>query len=268
MDMPGRYLAGEGRLTYVRVLHQARGMLRHHFRRVAAVALILFVPPPLLAVALFGMRDSLAADPGLAWGLGYVAGLLVITFARLLGPVVYAGYLDEAVGKEYFEGHHVPFRVVLRTLPWARLVVADVVLVAGTTIGLALFVLPGVVWLTLFCLVGPVIVQERHGVRDGFERTLALSRRAWPMILLLVVALLAGEHAFHEWVHEATHHHDLWLQVGISWLIFSVVGGFVGLVEVALATELMARTPLPEPSVDPAAGPLPAGPITRIGAPR
>lgn len=236
-------VAGEGRLTYGRVLRQAWGMLRGHYRRVGGVALILFVPPPVLAAALGGFRGSLEADVGLVRGLGYIIGLLLVTLVHLAGPVVFAGYLDEAVGHEYFRGHRVRFRTVLRTLPWGRLVVADLILIAGATIGLTLFVVPGLAWLTLFTLVGPVIVQEHHGLTDGFARTLQLSRTAWPKILLLVVLLLAVEQGVHEWVHHSLHHHGFWVEVGASWLVSALVGGFVGLVEVALATELMARHP-------------------------
>jgi len=218
-------------------------MLRGHYRRVALVAAILFVPPPLLGAALRGMRDALEADPGLARGLGYVLGLLVVVLIHLAGPVVYAGYLDEAVGHEYFKGHRIHFGTVLRTLPWGRLVVADLILVVGATIGLALFIVPSLAWLTLFSLVGPVIVQERHGLVDGFARTLQLARAAWLRILLLVVSLLAVEQAVHEGIHQALHHHDFWIELAASWLVSALVGGFVGLVEVALATELMARHP-------------------------
>jgi Mn2+/Fe2+ NRAMP family transporter len=162
----------------------------------------------------------------------------------LFGPVVYAGYLDEAVGHEYFRGHRVRLRTILQTLPWGRLVVADLILVVGTAIGLALFVVPGLIWLTLLTLVGPVLVQERHGLSDGFRRTFGLARDAWPMILVLVVALLAVENVVHELVHRQFHHSSIWLQVGTSWLVSAFIGGLVGLVEVALATELMARSPL------------------------
>mgnify|MGYP001814067851 FL=1 len=246
MNARATYVAGEGPLTYRRVLHEAWGMLRRHYLRVGLAALVLFVPPPFLAAALRGFREALEADPGLVRGLGYLIGLLTVTLVRLAGPVLYAGYLDEAVGHEYFRGHQVHVRTVLRTLPWGRLIVADVVLIVGATIGLVLFVVPGLVWLTLFALVGPVIVQERHGLIDGFGRTLRLSRDAWPMILLLVVVLLLAELAIHEWVHHALHHHDFWIEVTASWLVSVFIGGFVGLVEVALATELMARNPRAE----------------------
>ncbi len=218
-------------------------MLRVHYLRVALVALVIFVPPPVLSVMLGGFRESLETDPGLVRGLGFVVGLLLATLVRLAGPVVYAGYLDEAVGHEYFKGHRIRFSTVLRTLPWGRLIVADLILIAGATIGLALFVVPGLVWMTLFALVGPVIVQERHGIADGFRRTYELSRKAWLHIFGLVVVLVVVEHAIHEWVHHTLHHSGFWVEVGASWLVSAAVGGFVGLVEVALATELMARNP-------------------------
>ncbi len=218
-------------------------MLRQHYLRVALVAFIVFVPPPLLSVLLGGFRESLEADPGLVRGLGFIIGLLLATLVRLAGPVVYAGYLDEAVGHEYFKGHRTHFRTVLKSLPWGRLVMADLILIVGAIIGLALFVIPGLIWMTLFALVGPVIVQERHGLVDGFGRTYQLSRTAWPHIFALVVVLIIAEHTVHEWVHHALHHSGFWVEVSASWLVSVAVGGFVGLVEVALATELMARNP-------------------------
>lgn len=218
-------------------------MFRSHYRRVALVALIIFIPPQVLALALGAIRQSLESDPGLLRGLGYVVGLLIVTLVRLLGPVVYAGYLDEAVGQEYFRGRRRRFPDVLRMLPWGRLLAADLIVVLGATIGLALFVVPGLVWLTAVALVGPVIVQEGHGLSDGFRRTLQLSRDGWRMILLLVVTLLVVEALVHEGVHAAFHHSSIWLQLAASWAISAVVGGIVGLVEVALATELMARSP-------------------------
>ena len=225
-------------------------MLRTHYLRVSLVALVIFVPPPILSAALGGIRESLEADPGLVRGLGFVLGLLAATLARLAGPVVYAGYLDEAVGHEYFKGHRIHFNTVLRTLPWGRLVVADLILILGATVGLALFVVPGLIWMTLFTLIGPVLVQERHGLIDGFARTYQLGRAAWQQILLLVVVLIIAELAIHEWVHQALHHSGFWVEVGASWLVSAIAGGFVGLVEVALATELMARHPRSEPVVD------------------
>lgn len=244
MNARSKYVAGEGPLSYRRVLREAAAMFRRHYLRVALVAMIIFVPPPLLASALRGLRDSLEADAGLIRGLGFAIGLLLTTLIRLLGPVVYAGYLDEAVGHEYFKGHRVRLTTVIRTLPWIRLLMADLILIIGAAVGLAVFVVPGIIWMTAFALVGPVIVQERHGLLDGFARTLRLSRGAWRMILVLVVGFIAVEVVIHELVHQTLHHSDFWLQVASTWLVAAVIGGIVGLIEVALATELMARDPL------------------------
>lgn len=219
-------------------------MFRRHYWRVGLVALVLFVPPPLLIAALEGWREAIEADPGLIRGLGFIIAALVSAMIGLFGPVVYAGYLDEAVGNEYFHGGRTRFREVLRSLPWIRLIVADFILVLGTAIGLSLFIVPGLIWMTLFALIGPVLVQERLGVVDGFRRTYRLSRGAWKMIAVLVVALLAVENVVHEIVHELFHEHSIWAQVASSWVVAAVVGGIVGLVEVALASELIVRTPI------------------------
>ncbi len=237
------FRAGEGELTYGRVLRQAAGMLRGGFGRVAVVALILFVPPPLLIALLEGLRDSLEVDPGIIRGLGFVLGLLMVTLIRLFGPVVYAGYLDEAVGREHFTGERVRLKGVMRSLPWIRLIVADVILVVGVTVGLAFFILPGIVLAILFGLVGPVIVQENLPVVGAFRRTYQLSRSAWKMIFILIVLLIAGEHVVEEIAHEAIHESSLVTQIAVEWIIAAGVGGAVGLIEVALATELMARSP-------------------------
>lgn len=243
MDRQPQMTAGEGALSYGRVLHAAQGMFRAHWARVAVVAMVLFVPPPVLAAALGGWRTSLEADPSLIGGLGWVAGLLLAIAIRLFGPVVYAGYLDEAVGREYFGGQRMRLPQVLRSLPWLRLLVADGMLVVATTIGLVLLVIPGIIVATLFGLVGPVIVQERHGLIDAFRRTYEISRRGWRMILVLVVGLVALEQVIHEVAHHLWHDEVLLLQITGSWALAVVVGGFVGLVEVVLATELMARHP-------------------------
>ena len=66
----------------------------------------------------------------------------------MVGVVVYAGILDKVVGA-HLHGHPRP-QVArdLGVLPLGRLVVADVVLAVATLVGLALFVVPGVVVFT------------------------------------------------------------------------------------------------------------------------
>ena len=55
--------------------------------------------------------------------------------------------------------------------------------------------------------------------------------------------LIGAEHAVEEVMHEFFHESALGVQVAAEWVIAALVGGFVGLVEVALASELIARSP-------------------------
>jgi hypothetical protein len=238
---------GASQLTPHRVLRHAAAMLRHGFWRVAGVAVLFFVPPALLAelVEEFAERIEPGSDPIMFAIL--IVGILAVIVLKLLGPVAYAGYLDEAVGHGYFHGSKRSFGDVIRSLPLGRLLVADVMLVVAVTFGLALLVVPGIIIATLFGLVGPVIVQERRGVIDAFKRTYRLSRPAWRLIVLLVVIPIGLENAFEELVLERAHEIHPALEIAAEWLLAVTVGATVGLIEVAIATELMARRPEPPP---------------------
>jgi hypothetical protein len=236
--------AGEGRLTYALIVRDAIGMLRTHFGRVAAAALLLFVGPAVLVGVVGSVTDRV--PPGEASPLILVAAAIIAVLLRLVGEVGFAGYLDEAVGRAYFRGQDRATGDVLRSLPWVRLVVADVAVVVGTSLGLALLVVPGVAFYVLFGLVGPVIVQERRAVVDAFRRTFAFSRTAILPIIVLVAVPTALEIAIEEVAHRAIKEQGLVLTVLVEWGLATVLRGAVGLMMVALAVELMARNPEPE----------------------
>jgi len=232
--------AGEGPLTYGLIVRDAVGMLRTHFGRVAAAALLLFVGPAMLAAAVGTVsgRPAGVDHPAIILGLAIVAIVL-----RLIGEVGFTGYLDEAVGSAYFRGHDRPMREVLRRLPWARLVVADVAVVIGTAVGLAVLVIPGIAFYVLFALVGPVIVQERRGVADAFRRTYRFSRSSITPILVLVALPTAFEVGIHEIIDDAIHGQGFVVSALVLWAVATIIRGAVGLLMVALAVELMARNP-------------------------
>ena len=89
------------------------------------------------------------------------------TSGLLIGWVLYAG-LRLAGRADHFGRAELPVRKVLRELPYGRLIVADVVVTALVVVGIVLFVIPGLVVLTLFGIVGPII-DERPGVLRGFS---------------------------------------------------------------------------------------------------
>jgi hypothetical protein len=234
---------GAGPLEAGLVLRHTGGMIRGHWRRIAAAAFVFFVPTATLHLAAEAVHDEYASSSG--WGR-YVlltGFLLAVTFIRFLGEVVFAGFLDMAVGDSWFRHEDRTLREVLRDLPWVPLIIVDIVVVTAAVAGLALFVIPGVVVYTFWGLAGPVVVQERHRWRAGLRRTYQISRPHWVLVLMLVVIPLGFEHglahAVREWV-------DQWGALAIvagEWFIAATMLGVIGVIDVALANELMARTP-------------------------
>ncbi|MFA5882452.1 MAG: hypothetical protein WDA60_01230 [Acidimicrobiia bacterium] len=234
---------GTGPLRPRLVLRHARGMLRARTGRIAGAAFVFFVPPAALFFGAEFVRDARADADGTNRWILLAAVIAVASLFRLLGEVFFAGFLDLAIGDDYFRGERRNLREVLQDLPWRPLVVVDVVVNVGAAIGLALFVVPGLVVYVLLGLVGPVVVQERRGAWDAMRRTARISRPHWFLVLALVVIPLGVEHALAELVRELVHDDGLLIVISAEWLIAVTMLALVGVVEVALATELMARSP-------------------------
>jgi hypothetical protein len=110
-------------------------------------------------------------------------------------------------------------------------------------VGAALFVLPGIVALALFGIVGPVINVEGHGVLPAFRRSAQLVRPKIALGLGLVALPLFLEHAI---VHalEGLAWERSPIAASLALATFGVVvASVVGLVVVTLAHELMSRAP-------------------------
>ncbi len=244
---------GEGPLTVRAVLEDALGMLRQNFVRICGVALLFFALPAVLTelVDLFleGQPDHGPVQLALVLVTLFVAVLL-----RTLGPIAYSGFLDEGVAQEYLTGHHKTVREALSLLPWRRLFVADIIVSLAVSVGLSLFVIPGLVIYGLLGLIGPILVRERSGLRASFRRTATLSRTVPALVIALVVIPFSVEQLLHAVVlEEILHDAASTIQIFVEWLFAVFLGGTLGLIEVALAAELMARNPRPDAQPD---GPL------------
>lgn len=190
--------------------------------------------------ALAGVVGDRLSDVGLTVAVALLTGPLSFTTA---GLVLYAGMLDRIVG-HHLHGHERPtVRGALRTLPWGRLLAADVALVAATTIGAALFILPGLIVFTLFCLVGPLVNIEDIGVVMAFRRSAALVRRTpWPTFLLATIPTYVEITLVHGFQFSAADKPYLTAFV-VSAVIGATVGAAVGLFEVTLCYELLRAEP-------------------------
>ena len=211
---------------------------REQFWRVAGTAFVVFGAVALIdAIATVLVIDHISNPVGDA-----IASAAAAVFT-MAGVVVYAGILDKVVGA-HLHGHpNLSLREIWNALPLVRLGAADVVLAAATLAGLALFVIPGLIILTLWSLVGPVITIEDRSVTAALKRSTQLVRPCFWLTLCLVTLPLQIEqtvlHAIH---YTELFEHPFGPAFLLNGLLGMVIGSAVGLVEVVLAYELIART--------------------------
>ena len=162
----------------------------------------------------------------------------------MVGVVVYAGILDKVVGA-HLHGHP---DLSVREI-WQRAPVGPArggrraCWRSRRSSGLALFVVPGVILFTLWSLVGPVITIEDRSVGSAFRRSWQLVRPCFWLTLCLVTVPLQVEQAVLHAIHYTEiFEHPLVPAFLLNGLLGMVIGSVVGLVEVVLAYDLIART--------------------------
>jgi hypothetical protein len=220
------------------VIGAALRTYRERFWPVAGTAFVVFGTVALIdAIATILVVDHVSSP---------IADAITSTAAAVFamaGVVVYAGILDKVVGA-HLHGHpNVSVREIWSVLPLGRLGAADVLLALATLAGLALFVIPGVVIFTLWSLVGPVITIEDRSVASAFGRSWQLVRPCFWLTLCLVTLPLQVEAAVLHAIHYTEiFDHPVVPAFFLNGLLGMVIGSVVGLVEVVLAYELIART--------------------------
>jgi len=206
---------------------------RYRFGRIVATAAVVFgtVAVADVLVDRFSRGDHAGLMAVVVVGAGAVVNAIGTTF--------YPGLLDRIVG-EYELGHPPePVGRVLRTLPYGRLIVADVLVVLVSALGLVLLVIPGVVAYTLFAITGPVINIEGRGPIAGMRRSAQLVRHHFWFVLCLVVIPLELEHAVVEAAEHTFAGHGYVVVFALNAGAGMLVGSFVGLVVVNVAFALL-----------------------------
>ncbi|HSZ37539.1 MAG TPA: hypothetical protein VK773_10650 [Acidimicrobiales bacterium] len=159
--------------------------------------------------------------------------------ASTLGLTFYSGMLERMVGGVERNERLQPIGEVLRTLPWVRLFLADVVLLVVGGVAALFVVLPGLVIDTVFALVGPLINLLGSTVRQAFRRSVLL---VWPHFVLVfcfVAIPLAVEHEVLVLVHELVPHEAVGLVFLSTFVVGTTFGIGLGLTEVSLAERLV-----------------------------
>ncbi len=232
---------GLPRLNLRLVVRKAATTYRERFWRVALPAICVLVPASAIESLVDGVRsDHEGGTEGVLETLLTVASATG-GIATTLALVFYAGLLDRLVGAHLY-GHEDPnIRTVLRSLPYRKLIVADLLLVFLTLVGLILLVVPGLLVFTLFCIVGPVINIEGYGVFRGFREAARLVRPRFGLAFLAVTVPVLIEIAIEEGIHATVWEHEFLSSLVLNSALAVVVLATVGLFEVVFAHELIAR---------------------------
>jgi hypothetical protein len=234
-----------GRHIARHVISAALRTYREQFPRVASTAFIVFGA----VAAVDALSVVLVVDHHVTRPIGAAVVSVMGGGFAMVGVVIYAGILDKVVGT-HLHGHpDLTVRQIWKVLPLGRLVVADIVLAAATVIGLAIFVVPGVFIFTMWSLVGPVITIEDRSVRSAFARSWELVRgHFWLTLVLVTVPLQIEQAVLHAVEYAQLFDHPLVPAFLLNGLLGMVIGSVVGLVEVVLAYELIARSQVGEKS--------------------
>jgi hypothetical protein len=187
------------------------------------------------------LEVDVALEDGWGFSLGKLALALILVAFGAAGTVFYPGLLDRIVGVERGHNERQSLTTVLRTLPYGRLILAEIILFTVTSIGLALFFVPGIIAFTFFGLVGPCITIENRSAIGAFRRSARLVRPHFWLVLLLVTVPIGVEHVVEDLVHHLVEHEAFLVRFASHALIGIVIGSIVGLIEVHLAFRLSGR---------------------------
>jgi hypothetical protein len=205
---------------------------RVHWKRVLAAAVIVF---GVSAVA-ETMADALVADSAAA--LAVTVGVLAFAI-DLFGEVFFTGLLERMVGQARYGAPEQGVLTVLRTLPYRRLILADVLVTGLVTLGFLALIVPGLVLFTLLCLTAPIINIEGQPALRAMRRSAQLVRGRFWLTLIVVSVPFSIADWISTAVQDAVHGEPLWIDIGVRVVVTIVVAIGVGLVQVELAYRLI-----------------------------
>jgi hypothetical protein len=159
--------------------------------------------------------------------------------ASSLGLTFYSGMLERLVGSVERNEPAQPIAQVLRTLPWGRLLVAELILALIDAGAGLLFFAPGLALDTLFALVGPLINLLDASIPDAFRRSVKVVFPHFFLVFLIVTLPLAIEHEVIVLVADLIPHEKVFLIFLSSFVLGDLFGMALGLLEVTLAERLV-----------------------------
>jgi hypothetical protein len=166
------------------VLSEAWAMYKAHAAHLLAIAFVIYLAA--------GIVEALLALAGRA---GDVLGLIVTMFAAfLLQAALTKAVQDEREGRSDLS---IGDTVSAATPFIGPVAIASILAGIAITIGLFLLIVPGLILLTIWAVIIPVIVIERSGALESFGRSQRLVRgHGWhvfgTLVLVFIIQLVAG----------------------------------------------------------------------------
>jgi hypothetical protein len=196
------------------VLSTSWSICRHRWRLLACVGIVLFAPLALLeAVASQAAQRGFDAGGGLRTAaVGTYLGISLL----MLGSALCAGLLDTVVGHEF--GHEdVGMRRALRTLPYGRLIVVDLLQAVVVGTGTVLGIVPGLVAFTLTCLAGSLVMIEERSSGSALRRSIQMTWARFGLTFVVVTLPVLIE-------HQVLHALEAWLSLPflVLWAVNAV----------------------------------------------
>jgi hypothetical protein len=176
------------------VFARAWAIARTRWQLLVFAGLAIFIPVGLFEVVGEELQEQVGeAELEVGRLIAVAVSAFLLGAGALLGDILYAGVVAGVVVDER-KGARRPLREVLSHVPILRLLGADLLLGFLIVLGLLLLVAPGLLMLTWFALVAPVIEVERRGVRAAFGRSRALVRgHFWLVFWIVIPVVLASE---------------------------------------------------------------------------
>jgi hypothetical protein len=152
---------------------------------------VIFLPVGLLEAIDHELEEPLSDPDGLELGdlIEIVVAAFVFGAGTLLGDVLYAGIVAAVVIAERTK-HEGSLGELLRELPVLRLIAVDLLLGVVVVIGFLLLIVPGLVLITWFALVAPVVKVEHSPIRAAFRRSRELVRGHFWLVFTFVIPIV------------------------------------------------------------------------------
>jgi hypothetical protein len=168
------------KLDVARVFERIFEIYRDQFTLLIPAALVVFVPVAIISGLIYAGNVSI------------IGGLIVAAIATI-ATYWFQGMVVEAA-RDILDGrrdHSIGSLVQSVTPVLGPLIVAGILAGLGIGLGLLLLIVPGLILLTIWAVIAPVIVIERKGAIDSFGRSRELVRgHGWQVFGVIVVLFL------------------------------------------------------------------------------